>query len=51
MKSRIYEAKFMSYKPEPDEFKMAKGKVPTVFKPYVAIPHPQAQRLNEALKK
>ena len=51
MKTRLYEAKFMSYKPEPDEFKKAKAKVPTVFKPYMPKPHPQAQRLNEALKK
>jgi hypothetical protein len=51
MKSRLYEAKFMSYKPEPDEFKKAKSKVPLAFKPYVPEPHPQAQRLNEALRK
>jgi hypothetical protein len=51
MKPRLYEAKFMSYKPEFEEFKMAKSKVPMVFKPYVPKMHPQAQRLNEALKK
>jgi hypothetical protein len=51
MKSRLYEAKFVSYKPEPDEFKWAKSMAPVMFKPYVPQPHPQAQRLNEALKK
>ena len=51
MKSGLYEAKFISYKPEPDEFKIAKSMVPVMFKPYVSQPHPQAQRLNEALKK
>jgi hypothetical protein len=51
MKTRLYEAKFVSYRPEPDEFKKAKAKVLPVFKPYVSQPHPQAQRLNEALKK
>jgi hypothetical protein len=51
MKSRLYEAKFMSYKPEFEEFKMAKSKVLVMFKPYISKPHPQAQRLNEALKK
>jgi hypothetical protein len=51
MKSRLYEAKFVSYRPEPEEFKKAKSKVPVPFKPYVPQPHPQAQRLNEALRK
>jgi hypothetical protein len=51
MKSRLYEAKFVSYRPEPDEFKVAKSKISPVFKPFVSKPHPQAQRLNEALKK
>jgi hypothetical protein len=51
MKSGLYEAKFVSYKPEPNEFKVAKSMVPVMFKPYVSKPHPQAQRLNEALKK
>jgi hypothetical protein len=51
MKSRLYEAKFMSYKPEYGEFKVAKSIVPVMFKPYVPQPHPQAQRLNEALRK
>lgn len=51
MKPRLYEAKFMTYQPQPDEFKWAKAKLPMSFKPYVPQPHPQAQRLNEALKK
>jgi hypothetical protein len=51
MESELYEAKFISYKPEPDEFKKAKSMAPVMFKPYVSKPHPQAQRLNEALKK
>ena len=51
MKTKLYETKFVSYRPEPDEFKIAKSKVLMMFKPYVSKPHPQAQRLNEALKK
>jgi hypothetical protein len=51
MKSGLYEAKFVSYKPKPDEFKVAGSKIPAAARPYVSKPHPQAQRLNEALKK
>jgi hypothetical protein len=45
-------AKFETYRPVKDEFKMAKSKIPlSLNKPYVPKPHPQAQRLSEALKK
>jgi hypothetical protein len=45
-------AKFETYKPVKDEFKMAKPKIYLATnKPYVPKPHPQAQRLSEALKK
>ena len=45
-------AKFETYKPVKDEFKVAKPKLHTTLnKPYVPKPHPQAQRLSEALRK
>jgi hypothetical protein len=45
-------AKFETYRPVKNEFKVAKPKtLPLVNKPYVPKPHPQAQRLSEALKK
>ena len=45
-------AKFETYEPVKDEFKMAKAKIPPkVIKLYVPKPHPQAQRLSEALRK
>jgi hypothetical protein len=44
-------AKFMAYKPQKDEFKWAKSKTHVLPKPYAPTPHPQIQRLNEAIKK
>jgi hypothetical protein len=44
-------ATFITYKPKKDEFKFAQPKVNAAHKPYVPTPHPQAQRLSEALKK
>jgi len=44
-------AKFITYRPKKDEFKVAQPKIYASYKPYVPTPHPQAQRLNEALKK
>ena len=45
-------AKFETYKPVKDEFKVAKPKLHTTLnKPYVPKSHPQAQRLSEALRK
>jgi hypothetical protein len=48
---KLKEAKFETYRPEKDEFKMAKPKALIPHKPYVPKPHPQAQRLLEAIKK
>jgi hypothetical protein len=44
-------AKFMAYKPQKDEFKLAKPKTYVSPKPYIPTLHPQVQRLNEAIKK
>ena len=45
-------AKFETYKPVKDEFKKAKPRTPIALdRPYIPKPHPQAQRLSEALKK
>jgi hypothetical protein len=44
-------AKFMAYKPQKDEFRWAKPKTNVLPKPYSPTPHPQIQRLNEAIKK
>jgi hypothetical protein len=38
---------FETYKPQPDEFKIAKSRSANPFKPYVPTPHPFAQRLAE----
>jgi hypothetical protein len=44
-------AKFVAYKPEKDEFRWAKSKTYASPRPYVPTPHPQIQRVNEAIKK
>lgn len=45
------EAKFVVYRPEKDEFKVAKQRTHAPHRLYVPAPHPQAQRLMEAIKK
>ena len=48
---RLKEAKFVTYEPKKDEFKIAEKRTHAPHKPYVPTPHPQAQRLMEAIKK
>lgn len=38
---------FENYKPQPNEFAIAKSRTGNNFKPYVPAPHPFAQRLAE----
>jgi hypothetical protein len=38
---------FETYKPKPDEFKIARPRGANPFKTYVPTPHPFAQRLEE----
>jgi hypothetical protein len=40
-------AKFETYKPKQDEFKIAQSRVGTPLKPYVPTPHPFVERLLE----
>ena len=39
-------AKFETYKPQPDEFKIAQGRTGNGFKPYVPTPHPFHEKLS-----
>jgi hypothetical protein len=41
------QANFETYKPQPDEFKIARSRTGNNFKPYVPTPHPFAERLAE----
>ena len=41
------QSNFETYKPQPDEFKIAKSRTGNNFKPYVPTPHPFAERLAE----
>ena len=41
-------AKFETYKPKADEFKVAQPRVGVVLKPYVPEQHPQNARLIQA---
>ena len=43
-------AKFETYKPQPDEFKIAQSRTGKAFKEYVPAPHPFVQRLEEFRK-
>ena len=43
-------ANFETYKPQPDEFKIAQGRTGNNFKPYTPAPHPFVQRLEEFRK-
>ena len=40
------QANFETYKPQPDEFKIAQSRTGTNFKPYVPAPHPFIKRLE-----
>lgn len=39
-------AKFETYKPQPDEFKIAQARTGIALKPYVPTPHPFVARLE-----
>ena len=41
---------FETYKPQPDEFKIAQPRVGIALKPYVPAPHPFIKRLEEFRK-
>lgn len=41
------QAKFETYKPQPDEFKIAKPRTGNAFKPYQPAPHPFLERLEK----
>jgi len=41
------QAKFETYKPQPNEFAVAQGRTGNNFRPYVPTPHPFLQRLEE----
>lgn len=43
-------AKFETYKPKADEFKVAQPRVGIALKPYVPTPHPFVKRLEEFRK-
>lgn len=40
------QANFETYKPQPDEFKIAQSRTGNNFKPYVPTPHPFEQKLQ-----
>ena len=43
-------ANFETYKPQPEEFKIAQSRTGNNFKPYTPAPHPFVQRLEEFRK-